>query len=106
MAKYVFVVYTEPFEGRDDEYNDWYDNQHVADVEALEGVISARRFKLAEMDPPQDGHPPYLALYEIETDDISKIPAAIRSGVLDGSMPLSDALDRSKNVTAYYEAIR
>ena len=105
MAKYVFVVYTEPVEGQDDEYNRWYSDVHVADVLKIEGITAARRFKLAPMDPPQDGHPPYLALYEIETDDITKIPAAIRQGVQDGSMPLSDALDRSKNRTAYYEAL-
>ena len=57
------------------------------------------------MDPPQDGHPPYLALYEIETDDISEMPDAIKRAVDEGRMPLSDALDRSKNQTAYYEAI-
>lgn len=105
MARYVFVVYTEPVEGRDAEYNAWYDERHVPDVEGLDGVVSARRFRLAEMDPPQAGHPLYLALYELEIDDVSKMPQVIRSAVESGRMPLSDALDRTKNVAAYYEAI-
>ena len=57
------------------------------------------------MNPPQDGHPSYLALYEIETDDVSQIPDAIRQAVQEGRMPLSDALDQSRNHTALYEAL-
>jgi hypothetical protein len=105
VAKYVFVVFTEPVEGQDAEYNEWYSDVHIADVLKLDGIVAARRFKLAAMDPPQDGHRPYLALYEIETDDVSEIPGAIKRAVEEGRMPLSDALDRSKNHSAYYEVI-
>jgi hypothetical protein len=105
MAKYVFVVFTEPVEGLDAEYNEWYSNQHIPDVLALDGITAARRFKLAEMNPPQAANPPYLALYEIEADDVSQIPAAIRLAIEEGRMPISDALDRSKNHSVYYEAI-
>ena len=105
MAKYVFVVFTEPVDGQEAEYNQWYSDVHIPDVLKLDGVVAARRFKLAAMNPPQDGHPSYLALYEIETDDVSQIPDAIRRAVQEGRMPLSDALDQSKNHTAYYEAL-
>ncbi len=105
MAKYVFVVFTEPVDGQDAEYNEWYSDVHIPDVLKLDGIVAARRYRLAAMNPPQDGHPPYLALYEIETDDVSQIPDAIRRAVDEGRMPLSDALDQGKNQTAYYEAI-
>jgi hypothetical protein len=105
VSKYVFVVFTEPVDGRDAEYNDWYSDTHIPDVLKLDGIVAARRFKLAAMNPPQDGHPSYLALYEIETDDISQIPDAIRRAVHEGRMPLSDALDQSRNHTAFYEAL-
>ena len=105
MARYVFVVYTQPSAGQDAEYNEWYDNRHVPDVEALPGVLSARRFRLAPMEPAQSGHPPYLALYELEIDDVSTVPASIRAAIREGRMPISDALDQSANVTAFYEAI-
>ena len=105
MAKYVFVVFTEPIDGQDAEYNAWYSGVHIPDVLKLDGIVAARRFKLAAMDPPQEGHPSYLALYEIETEDISQIPEAIRRAVREGRMPLSDALDQSENHTAYYAAL-
>lgn len=41
------VVYSNPVEGREQEYNDWYSNQHLNDLLAIPGVISARRFKLS-----------------------------------------------------------
>jgi hypothetical protein len=105
VAKYVMVVFTEPFAGQDAEYNDWYTDVHISDVLKLDGIVAARRFKLAQMDPPQEGYPPYLALYEIETDNVSEIPGAIKRAVEEGRMPLSDALDRSKNQRSYYEAL-
>jgi hypothetical protein len=105
VGKYVFVVFTQPVDSRDAEYNEWYDSVHVADVERLDGVVSARRYRLAEMEPPQAGHPPYLALYELDVDDVSDVPRAIQRAIAEGRMPISDALDRSANVTAYYEAL-
>ena len=29
MAKHVFVVLTNPLEGKEDAYNDWYTNVHL-----------------------------------------------------------------------------
>jgi hypothetical protein len=105
MGKYVFVVYTQPFEGQDADYNKWYDEIHVADVEKLDGVLSARRYRLADMDQPSEGQPPYLALYELELDDVSVFPGQIAKAIEEGRMPLSPAMDRSKTVRAYYEVI-
>jgi hypothetical protein len=30
--KQQFLVFTNPVEGREDEYNEWYDNVHLGDV--------------------------------------------------------------------------
>ena len=37
MGNYTMVVFTSPVEGREDDYNDWYDNQHLGDVIAAAG---------------------------------------------------------------------
>ena len=37
MGRYVFVVHSEPVEGRDREYNQWYDEIHLKDVCAFPG---------------------------------------------------------------------
>jgi hypothetical protein len=54
----------------DDRFNDWYDNVHVPDVLKIPGFISGRRFVSPDISTLDTGR--YLALYEIETDDIRK----------------------------------
>jgi hypothetical protein len=103
MARFVFVVFTAPNEGQEDEYNEWYDRQHLADVGHIPGMVSAERLVLADMAPAQTRLPKYLALYEIETDDVSDIPRAIAEAQAAGRMPSSGALDRSAIRSAYYQ---
>ena len=41
MGRYMFLGLTNATEGRDDEFNDWYDNRHLPDVLAVEGFVAA-----------------------------------------------------------------
>jgi hypothetical protein len=96
MSRHIFAVLTNPVEGREAEFNAWYDNRHVHDILRLPGLVSAQRFRLS---PEQSAATPYryLVLYEIETNDLAgtirelkakdgtdEIPgtAALASGVL------------------------
>ena len=69
MPHHAYVVLSNPVAGREDEYNDWYTNRHLADVVAVPGFISAQRFRLR--DPAAEGAPVqrYLAIYTLDTDD-------------------------------------
>jgi hypothetical protein len=93
--KYTFVVLTNPTPGKDQEFNRWYNEQHIPDVLNASGFVCAQRFKLAEtqMAPKIDKTHQYLALYEIETDDLagSLKDLASRGGTPD--MIMSDAID-------------
>jgi hypothetical protein len=72
MKQYRLIVLTTPGKGREDEYNEWYQNTHLPEVVAQKGFKSAQRFRVNKAMSP--GHSwPYLAVYEIETDDIDKI---------------------------------
>ena len=93
MARHVFVVFTNPVPGKDETYNDWYTNQHLADVLDVPGFVSAQRFKLSGTQRAAGPHPwQYMALYQIETDDLQKTLATLgeRSGT--SAMVISDAL--------------
>ncbi len=103
MARFLFVVFTAPTEGQEDEYNEWYDGRHLNDTVRVPGIVSGERFALADIDSPQTGLPKYLALYEVETDDITEIPQALAEARAAGLMPSSAALDRSSIVAAFYE---
>lgn len=91
MDKYCLVVFSRPAEGREEEYNRWYDEQHLDDVLAIPGFTSARRLRIAQPDNILPA--PYLALYEIETDKPEEVPAELARRSESGEMVLSDALD-------------
>lgn len=91
----LFLVFTNPTEGREDEYNQWYDEVHVPDVVAVPGVKSAQRYQLAPSGSEGGDTPPthrYLAVYEIDGDP-AKVLAEFSRRVETGEMPLSDTLD-------------
>jgi hypothetical protein len=102
MARYKLVVMTGPKPGRDQEYNDWYNNQHLADVVAVPGFLSAERFKLTDAMGHEHRNG-YLAIYEIDSDDPKAVLAEMfkRSGT--PAMVLSEALDLDKAVVGLFE---
>jgi hypothetical protein len=102
MAKYVMVVQSKAAEGRDDDYNEWYDTMHLADICALPGVTGGRRY---DFDSSLMGAPgqPYLALYEIETDDIGAVAAELGKRSMDGTIRQSDSLDGPASVLWFYK---
>lgn len=84
---YTLIVYTSPADGREDEYNAWYDDVHLPEFTALPGVLTARRFKVAG-----DGQPRYAAIYELSAHP-DEVMAAMNAGIRAGSVHMSDAID-------------
>lgn len=101
MARHVLVVMTSPLEGREDEYNDWYDNVHVHDVLAIPGFVSARRFEASSPVPDRAAASRgYAMIYELETDDPgASIEELYRRRP---GMFFSDALDQSSIFTSAF----
>ena len=102
MAKYTFIVLTNPVEGKESEYNDWYNRQHIPDVLNVPGFVSAQRFRLADTQMSRDGNRAhkYLAVYEIETDDLAATLQELRARGGTAEIVPSDAIDM-KNVATY-----
>lgn len=103
MPRYVFVVLTTPLEGREDEYNDWYTKQHLADVLRVPGVESARRLRFVGKTSGEAPLSPYLALYDLKTDDIEAWQKTLMSRVGTDEMPLSPAMNSSKTNAQIFE---
>lgn len=101
MAEYLFVVFTNPVDGREDDYNAWYTNQHLGDVLKVPGLVSAQRFKFA--GSPTGAEPPhrYMALYKVEADHWKTASDAIGRAVGSGAMIMSDAVDLA-GVNSFY----
>ena len=67
MPKHVVVVLSEPFEGQDKAYNDWYENTHIDEVLSSAGIDSGQRFELTAEEGMKSPHK-YLAFYEVEAE--------------------------------------
>lgn len=102
MANYVMVVQSRAVEGRDADYNEWYDTVHLEDILALPGVKSGRRFDYAAGIAGGEGQP-YLAIYEVETDDVNTVIAEMGKRAMDGTMRHSDSLDAPASVLWFYK---
>jgi hypothetical protein len=99
------IVLTNPAEGREDEYNEWYDGKHLQDVLALKGFRAAQRFRfrpgqLGETAPFQ-----YLAIYEVEGLTVAEAEAELLGAASDKErMPISKAMARER-ATWWFEGI-
>lgn len=105
MAKGIMVVQTSPASPeREDEYNDWYSNKHIPEICSIPGFLGARRYKVHGAAP--DGAHSYLAIYEVEADDLSAPMAALGEQSAAGKMAISDALGTDPApVITIYEAL-
>ena len=105
MPKYVFVVLTNPTEGRDSEFNRWYDERHLGEVLSLGPFRAVERFRIVETSPEQASPYRYLALYEVDAPSPEAARQALRDGVSDGSVQMSPALDRDAMAAWFFEPI-
>lgn len=90
----LYFVLSNAVEGRDDEFNDWYDSTHVPDILALEGFVSAQRFRRSSaLDRPGAPAPEfaYAAVYEIAGDPVEAVKR-LGAAVKDGTVGISDAI--------------
>jgi len=101
MSLYTFLVLTNAKDGRDDEFNDWYTNTHLADVVKIDGFVAAQRFRIVDGAHEQTPSHRYMALYEIEADDLTLVQKALAAAAESGEMPVSSSLD-ADNVSAWY----
>jgi hypothetical protein len=80
MARNLLLVFSNPVDGREDEYNDWYTNHHLDEILEIEGFRRAQRFRLADAemnrDTPETPYR-YLALYEVDDDALERADSAL-----------------------------
>ncbi len=102
MAKYTFVVMTNPTAGKEAEFNKWYNEHHIPDVLNVPGFTCAQRFRLADTQMGGEASKAYkyLALYEIETEDLAGVLKELRSRGGTPEIVPSDAIDM-KNVGTF-----
>ncbi len=75
MNKWLIAVETNCTDpSREEEFNDWYDNTHIPDVLKVPGIVRMARY---ENVTPGEQTGKYLALLEVEAEDIWEVTTAL-----------------------------
>ena len=73
---------------------------------SVPGIVSAQKFKVADSQLGNRSSPyRYLAVYEVEVENLKEVIAAIAERGSTGRMPRSDAMDSSNVFTVFFEPI-
>ncbi|MBB6123438.1 hypothetical protein [Sphingobium subterraneum] len=85
----LFMVYANPVEGKDAEFNTWYD-RHMGAIAKLPEFVKAQRFIVQ----PRANRPlppyKYVVVYEVKGGDIDAANAAIGAAVKAGQVEAPD----------------
>ena len=101
MPKGIMVVESYPASPEQAaEYHEWYNETHMPQILEVDGFVAARRF--APMG--EDG--PFVAIYEIEADDLEAARARLTEATKSGrtTLPVGVRMDPPP-VVRYYEEI-
>ncbi len=107
--KALLVVFTEPTsDAAEDIYNEWYTGKHLPDCLAVPGYVRATRYKA--IDGERAISQRYLALYELEVDDLQTLKATFaehmrRIAEREMELPPRNTLDDESMRAMYYAAI-
>jgi hypothetical protein len=93
------MVASNAVDGRDEEFNEWYDNVHVHDICSIDGVLGATRYEI-ESDDSSVPHR-YLAVYELDRDQAG-VFADIVDAVISGAFFMSDSLDSETSTSTVW----
>lgn len=102
MPRYKMVVLSRFVEGCEDEFNDWYQHIHLGEMVTFSGFKSAQRFRRVRNLGARETDP-YLAIYEIETDDINAVMSELETRANAGELTMSEAFAREFVYAGVYE---
>jgi hypothetical protein len=91
MPDYKFVVFSNPVEGKEAEFNSWYNDVHLGEVVALPGFVGAKRFRIHPNSEAEPAHR-YLAIYEMSTTDPQAVLTSLTDAAASGALRMSDTL--------------
>jgi hypothetical protein len=96
------LIFSNAREGRDDEFNTWYDGVHLAEMLEVPGVNSATRYRAQATGSKEPDHR-YLAIYDV--DDAAATLREIGARSADGRFQLSDSADPARTKITVWESL-
>ena len=78
-APWMYIVHTDIPDHIVDEYNAWYDSEHLPRCAGIPGVLRARRYMSTGIRGGVSDGPKYLTAYEMTGADVWESPAALQA---------------------------
>lgn len=104
MARHILMAFSNALEGTDDEFNRWYNEVHLGDVLKVPGYVAAQRFEVSSAQMMPDPPYRYVALYEVETDDLAATLRELQN-MPPEELPVSATWDYDRCATWWYSPI-
>lgn len=96
---YSMFVFSNPTEGLENEYLDWYAGQHIHDLLRIDGYVGCKFYELSDKQLSNGEQKyKYMIIWDIETDDIDAVMRDIKERMNDGRTVFIQAFD-----TAYLD---
>ena len=102
MSKVRMFVYTNALEGKDEEFNRWYDQTHVPEILALTKSVAAQRFCLSDTQAGAEEPHRYLAIYEFEVDSKEAFESLMASAE---KLDPGSAIDQENSKMVFYDEL-
>ncbi len=75
------------------EFGEWYENTHIPQIRAaVTSIIAVSRYELVDPESTEPSHR-YLAVYELDDDDIPAAAAALAQSAAAGRMEMTTAMN-------------
>jgi len=101
VNRYIQIVHSRAFSGREAEYRDWYVATHIPEVLTVDGVASAKFF--GSTSTADCTNADFLCVYELKTDDLRATRLAM--AVASGDMTPSSAMDVAETHVELFEPV-
>jgi hypothetical protein len=98
IQTYRMLVFSQPTQGSESVYNDWYEHQHVADVLRVSGFVSGQRFERIGGTSDAMTFPPFLVEFELRSADLTTTGSEIGARIRDGRTRMSPSFDAKSAV--------
>lgn len=88
------------------EFDEWYEQTHIPQIRAVvPSITAASRFELVDPESPEPSLR-YLAVYELDDDDIPAAAAALAAAGAAGRLHMTPAMDLTDHppVAQWYRA--
>lgn len=102
MPRLKMLVYTNALEGKDDEFNQWYDEIHLPEVVQFTKAVAAQRFRVSDSQPGEAGSHKYLAIYEFDVESKEAYDSLTANTE---KMDLGSSLDQGSAKVVFYDEI-